>query len=50
MWGVDRVGQMWSQDLLAVAAWDAAVGRTILVVYFRGPGTIAADDISQIKG
>ena len=28
----------------------AAIGLAILVIYFRGRGTIAVDDINQMKG
>ena len=36
--------------VLTVAAGEAAIGLAILVIYFRGRGTIAVDDISQMKG
>jgi hypothetical protein len=31
-------------------AGEAAIGLAILVIYFRGRGTIAVDDINQMKG
>ena len=34
----------------AVAAAEAAIGLAILVVYFRNRGTIAVEDISEMKG
>ena len=34
----------------AVAAGEAAIGLAILVIYFRGRGSIAVDDASQMKG
>ncbi len=36
--------------VLTVAAGEAAIGLAILVIYFRGRGTIAVDDINQMKG
>ena len=33
-----------------VAAGEAAIGLAILVVYFRGRGTIAVDDANRMKG
>jgi len=35
---------------LTVAAGEAAIGLAILVIYFRGRGTIAVDDINRMKG
>ena len=35
---------------ITVAAGEAAIGLAILVIYFRGRGTIAVDDINQMKG
>jgi NADH-quinone oxidoreductase subunit K len=46
----DMVGQVFAMFVLTVAAAEAAVGLAILVVYFRGRGTIAVDDIDQMKG
>ena len=31
-------------------AGEAAVGLAILVIYFRGRGTIAVDDVDRLKG
>ena len=33
-----------------VAAGEAAIGLAILVIYFRGRGTIAVDDVNRMKG
>ena len=46
----DMVGQVFAMFVLTVAAGEAAVGLAILVIYFLGRGTIAVDDINQMKG
>jgi NADH-quinone oxidoreductase subunit K len=46
----DLVGQIFAMFVLTVAAGEAAIGLAILVIYFRGRGTIAVDDIHQMKG
>ena len=46
----DLVGQVFSMFVLTVAAGEAAIGLAILVVYFRGRGTIAVDDVNRMKG
>ena len=46
----DLVGQVFAMFVLTVAAAEAAIGLAILVIYFRGRGTIAVDDINQMKG
>ena len=46
----DLVGQVFALFVLTVAAAEAAIGLAILVIYFRGRGTIAVDDINQMKG
>ena len=46
----DLVGQVFALFVLTVAAGEAAIGLAILVVYFRGRGTIAVDDVNRIKG
>ncbi len=46
----DLVGQVFTIFILTVAAAEAAIGLAILVVYFRNRGSIAVDDISQMKG
>jgi len=46
----DMVGQVFAMFVLTVAAGEAAIGLAILVIYFRDRGTIAVDDIHQMKG
>ena len=46
----DLVGQVFAMFVLTVAAGEAAIGLAILVIYFRGRGTIAVDDASRMKG
>lgn len=46
----DLVGQVFALFVLTVAAAEAAIGLAILVLYFRNRGTIAVDDIAQMKG
>ncbi|MCR9180984.1 NADH-quinone oxidoreductase subunit NuoK [Erythrobacter sanguineus] len=46
----DLVGQVFAMLVLTVAAAEAAIGLAILVIYFRGHGSIAVDDINRMKG
>ena len=46
----DLVGQIFAMFVLTVAAGEAAIGLAILVIYFRGRGTIAVDDAQRING
>ena len=46
----DMFGQVFAMFVLTVAAAEAAIGLAILVVYFRSRGTIAVEDINQMKG
>ena len=46
----DLTGQIFAMFVLTVAAGEAAIGLAILVIYFRGRGTIAVDDINRMKG
>ena len=46
----DLTGQIFAMFVLTVAAGEAAVGLAILVIYFRGRGTIAVDDVNRMKG
>lgn len=46
----DLVGQIFAMLVLTVAAAEAAIGLAILVIYFRGHGSIAVDDINRMKG
>ena len=46
----DLVGQVFAMFVLTVAAGEAAIGLAILVIFFRGRGDIAVDDVNQMKG
>ena len=46
----DLTGQIFAMFVLTVAAGEAAIGLAILVIYFRGRGTIAVDDVNHLKG
>ncbi|TNE65920.1 MAG: NADH-quinone oxidoreductase subunit NuoK [Alphaproteobacteria bacterium] len=46
----DMVGQVFAMFVLTVAAAEAAIGLAILVIYFRTRGSIAVEDINQMKG
>ena len=46
----DLVGQVFAMFVLTVAAAEAAIGLAILVVYFRNRGSIAVEDINQMRG
>lgn len=46
----DLSGQVFTMFILTVAAAEAAIGLAILVVFFRNKGTIAVEEISQLKG
>ncbi|WP_394271082.1 NADH-quinone oxidoreductase subunit NuoK [Qipengyuania sp.] len=46
----DLVGQVFAMFVLTVAAGEAAIGLAILVIYFRGRGTIAVDDADRLRG
>jgi NADH-quinone oxidoreductase subunit K len=46
----DLTGQIFAMFELTVAAGEAAIGLAILVIYFRGRGTIAVDDVNRMKG
>ena len=46
----DLTGQVLAMFVLTVAAAEAAIGLAILVLYFRNRGTIAVDDVNQMKG
>jgi|TARA_R100000501_G_scaffold17783_1_gene33775 NADH-quinone oxidoreductase subunit K len=46
----DLKGQIFAMFILTVAAGEAAIGLAILVLYFRNRGTIAVDQIDQLKG
>jgi NADH-quinone oxidoreductase subunit K len=46
----DLTGQIFAMFVLTVAAGEAAIGLAILVIYYRDRGTIAVDDVNQMKG
>jgi NADH-quinone oxidoreductase subunit K len=46
----DLHGQVFTMFILTVAAAEAAIGLAILVVFFRSRGTIAVEDLSELKG
>lgn len=46
----DLGGQVFAMFILTVAAAEAAIGLAILVVFFRSRGSIAVEDISNMKG
>jgi NADH-quinone oxidoreductase subunit K len=46
----DLTGQVFTMFVLTVAAAEAAIGLAILVCFFRNRGTIAVEDVSNMKG
>ena len=48
------IATVWSSTLgdvpVSAVTGEAAIGLAILVIYFRGRGTIAVDDINRMKG
>lgn len=46
----DISGQIFTMFILTVAAAEAAIGLAILVVFFRNKGSIAVEDIAELKG
>lgn len=46
----DLAGQVFTMFILTVAAAEAAIGLAILVTFFRMKGSIAVEDISDMKG
>ena len=46
----DLTGQVFAMFVLTVAAAEAVIGLAILVVFFRNKGTIAVEDIADLKG
>ncbi len=43
-------GQVFTMFILTVAAAETAIGLAIVVVFFRNRGTIAVEEINQMKG
>ncbi len=46
----DIVGQVMAMFVLTVAAAEAAIGLAILVIFFRGRGSIAVEDVNRMRG
>ena len=46
----DLAGQVFTMFILTVAAAEAAIGLAILVIFFRNNGSIAVEDIAEMKG
>ncbi len=46
----DLTGQVFTMFILTVAAAETAIGLAIVVVLFRNRGTIAVEEINQMKG
>jgi NADH-quinone oxidoreductase subunit K len=46
----DRFGQIFAICILTVAAAESSIGLAILIVYYRFHGTIALEQINNIKG
>jgi NADH-quinone oxidoreductase subunit K len=46
----DLQGQMFALLILTVAAAEAAIGLAILVIFYRNRGSIAVEDVNQMKG
>lgn len=46
----DLLGQVFAMFILTVAAAEAAIGLAILVVLFRTRGSIAVENMSEMKG
>ncbi len=46
----DLAGQVFAVFVLTVAAAEAAIGLAILVTFNRNRGSIAVEDISELKG
>ena len=46
----DLQGQIFALLILTVAAAEAAIGLAILVLFYRNRGSIAVEDVNQMKG
>ena len=46
----DLAGQVFALLILTVAAAEAAIGLAILVIFYRNRGSIAVEDVNQLKG
>ena len=45
-----NINLVFAMFVLTVAAGEAAIGLAILVIFFRGRGSISVDDPSRMKG
>ena len=50
MYSQDITGQIFTLFILTVAAAEAAIGLSIIVVYYRNAGTIRVEEIDKLKG
>ncbi|MDB5614780.1 MAG: nuoK [Devosia sp.] len=46
----DLQGQIFALLILTVAAAEAAIGLALLVIFYRNRGSIAVEDVNQMKG
>jgi NADH-quinone oxidoreductase subunit K len=46
----DLQGQIFALLILTVAAAEAAIGLALLVIFYRNRGSIAVEDVNQLKG
>jgi len=46
----DMLGQVFVFFILTVAAAEAAIGLSILVILFRSSDTVSTEDLGQLKG
>jgi NADH-quinone oxidoreductase subunit K len=46
----DMTGQIFTLLILTVAAAESAIGLSILVCFFRHRGSVAIEDVSQLRG
>jgi NADH-quinone oxidoreductase subunit K len=46
----DLTGQVFTIFILTVAAAEAAIGLAILVAFYRNRGSVAVEDINELKG
>lgn len=46
----DITGQVFSLFILTIAAAEAAIGLSILVIYYRSKRNLHVDELSELKG
>jgi NADH-quinone oxidoreductase subunit K len=46
----DLQGQIFTMFILTVAAAEAAIGLSIVIIFFRNRGSIAVEDVNQMRG